>query len=143
MNHTAEVKERHILRSRDLMQRHVFTLAPDATTAQAAAAFESERIGGLPVVDGGKLVGIVTKSDLTRACIRQGDPERSVLEVMSPEVVTAGEDETAAELAARMLEQRIHRIVVTSQGEVTGIVTSFDLLRSIVEYESRLRERGP
>ena len=55
---------------------------------------------------------------------------------MSSRVVTAGEDESAAELSARMLEHHIHRIIVTRRGQVVGVVSSFDLLRAIVEYES-------
>lgn len=130
-----------LLRSRDLMERCVFTIAPYATAAEVAAAFDNEGVGGLPVVADGRLIGIVTKTDLTREYSRQQSHQATALEMMSPDVVTAGEDETAAELAARMLEQRIHRIVVTSRGEVTGVITSFDLLRAIVDYESHLCER--
>jgi CBS domain-containing protein len=77
---------------------------------------------------------------LTREVSTRHSLDTKAFEMMSPNVVTAGEDETAAELAARMLEQRIHRILVTSGGEVTGVITSFDLLRAVVEYESHLVE---
>lgn len=68
--------------------------------------------------------------------------EATARDLMSSNIVTAGEDETAAELASRMLEHHIHRIIVTRRGEVLGVVSSFDLLRAIVEYESHLCENG-
>jgi CBS domain-containing protein len=115
-----------------------------------------------------RLVGIVTKTDIARALAEAGvdsmsraiqpmigiDEEDDVDVVsnlngkadltltaralMSTGVVTAGEDETAAELAARMLEHGIHRVIIVKGVDVVGIVSSFDLLRAIVDYESIL-----
>lgn len=116
-----------------------------------------------------KLVGVVTKTDMARAyaeAAEEGEPrpdgtlydleDEEALELepdlrrfeklaltaralMTTNVVTAGEDETAADLAARMLEHGIHRVIVTRRDEVIGVVSSFDLLRAIVEYESQLK----
>jgi CBS domain-containing membrane protein len=49
-----------------LMERNVLTVSPDTTAALAAALIESSQIGCLPVVDGGKLVGILTEADFVR-----------------------------------------------------------------------------
>ena len=51
----------------DVMSRNVLTLAPDAPVAEAVRVMRRERIGALPVVDHGKLVGILTRSDLLDA----------------------------------------------------------------------------
>jgi acetoin utilization protein AcuB len=48
----------------DVMTRNVVTLAPDASVADAARKMRAERIGAIPVVDHGRLVGILTRSDL-------------------------------------------------------------------------------
>jgi CIC family chloride channel protein len=129
-----------LLRCRDLMERRILTVSPRTSAADLAAILDVEGVGGVPVVADGRLLGIVTKTDLTREVSTRHSLDTKAFEMMSPNVVTAGEDETAAELAARMLEQRIHRILVTSGGEVTGVITSFDLLRAVVEYESHLVE---
>lgn len=53
----------------DVMTQNVLTLAPDAPVAEAARLMRRERIGALPVVDGGRLVGIITRSDLLDAFV--------------------------------------------------------------------------
>ena len=55
------------LRVGDVMTWDVVTIAPDAPIAQAAAVMFEARFGSLPVVDGGKLVGIVTERDVLKA----------------------------------------------------------------------------
>lgn len=157
------------LRARDLMERGVRTVDPETTIARLAEVFDEEGVSGLPVIDKrGRLVGVVTKTDIARAFAESSEDRgpgssRSIFSdseedtdleledtlhgdeirltartLMSTNVVTAGEDETASDLAARMLEHGIHRVIVTRRDEVLGVVSSFDLLRAIVEYESML-----
>jgi CBS domain-containing membrane protein len=49
-----------------LMERNVLTVTPDTTAAMAAALMESSKFGCLPVLDHGKLVGIITEADFVR-----------------------------------------------------------------------------
>ena len=69
------------LRVRDVMTWGAVTIGPEAPIAQAAAVMTSARVGCLPVVDGGRLVGIVTKQDALKALaatlpsVRGGDPD--------------------------------------------------------------------
>lgn len=140
--------------------------------AQLAQIFDEEGVSGLPVIArDGRLLGIVSKTDLARALAEEGDAflpaptfdlESEDLEdedsedsieptidrraasnlcardLMSESVVTASEDETAGELASRMLEHGIHRLLVQREGGLVGIVTATDLLAAVAEYESRL-----
>ena len=71
VSHGHPERERVELVARDvpvemLMEKNVQTVAPETPAADAAAILETRRIGCLPVVDGGKLVGIVTESDFVR-----------------------------------------------------------------------------
>lgn len=52
----------------EVMTRNVLTLSPDRTILDAARVMRRERVGALPIVDRGKLVGILTRSDLLEAC---------------------------------------------------------------------------
>lgn len=160
------------LRARDLMERHVASVEEQTSVAQLAQIFDEEGVSGLPVIArDGRLLGIVSKTDLARALAEEGDAflpaptfdlESEDLEdedsedsieptidrraasnlcardLMSESVVTASEDETAGELASRMLEHGIHRLLVQREGGLVGIVTATDLLAAVAEYESRL-----
>jgi CBS domain-containing protein len=55
--------------AQDIMRTDVLTITPDAALVEAATLLVSHKLGGLPVLDGDRLVGIITKSDLCRAII--------------------------------------------------------------------------
>jgi CBS domain-containing protein len=59
------------LTAKDFMTPNPITIAPDATIAEAARLMVEHKIGGLPVVDHGKLVGIITETDLCRLLMMQ------------------------------------------------------------------------
>ena len=63
------------LTAKDFMTPNPITIAPDATIAEAAQLMVVHKIGGLPVLENGKLVGIITDTDLCRLLMMQ--PERS------------------------------------------------------------------
>ena len=134
--------------AREIMSRPPATIGPDATVAEAAARMLDGDIGCLPVVEGGRLVGLVTESDLsgTRPFLLARDPStspgrtvdreavarRPVREVMTVRVVTARPDEPAGALAARMIERGIHHLPVVEHGAPVGILARRDLLRLLV-----------
>ncbi len=163
------------LRAKDLMERGIATVRADVSTAELARTFDDAGVSGLPVVDeNGRLLGVVSRTDLTRALADEseeavlrdpsteleagfGAEERSsedelpspdlresgpsplrARDLMSDSVITASEDETAGELAARMLEHRIHRLVVLRGRQVVGIVSATDLLVAVTDYEALL-----
>jgi len=57
------------IRVQDVMTENVLTLGPNETVATAAQVMRRERIGALPIVDGGRLVGIITRSDVLKAFV--------------------------------------------------------------------------
>ena len=87
------------------------------------------RIHALPVLDmSDAVVGIVTSSDL----VEEHAPQLGVTTVMSDQVLTAAPDDTLVHASRRMLDARIHHLVVMGNGgEVTGVVSSFDMLREL------------
>lgn len=135
--------------ARDFMHRDV-VMAPDSATVwDLAKLFAELQITGCPVVDaGGALVGVVSQTDIVKHV--QGlvaslggefyaDPEADepgsgrptalARDLMSRDVVQAPESTLASELSRQMLLRRIHRIIITSGGQVRGIVTTMDLLK--------------
>lgn len=66
------------LTAKDFMTPNPITIAPDATIAEAARLMVEHKIGGLPVIDRGDLVGIITETDLCRLLISQPEPVKPV-----------------------------------------------------------------
>ena len=124
---------------RDSMTREVAVLSPPSTAAEALVLCRERRIRHLPVLEGGRLVGIVSDRDLRSAAPALGDPERaSALEgirlsdVMTRDVITAHPDDPVEEAANRMRERRIGCLPVVEDGELVGILTSSDVMEALV-----------
>ena len=125
---------------KDSMTQRVVVFSPETTAAEALALCRERRIRHLPVLEEGRLAGIVSDRDLRSAAPALGDPGRaSVLEkirlseVMSREVVTARPDDPIEEAANRMREKRIGCLPVVEDGTLVGILTSSDVMEALVQ----------
>lgn len=147
-----------------LMTKDVCTLASSDTIEEVERVLANRGLTGAPVTDGGRLVGVVSRSDLVRQVAVERaidgyvsdwyrmDPmvasdtdsaepgivvddelgDRPVSEVMSAPAISIGADKTAGAAAALMLKHRVHRLIVTEGDAVVGILTTMDLLRTMV-----------
>jgi CBS domain-containing protein len=92
-----------------------------------------EAITGAPVVDGeGRVVGVLSQCDLLDHLLTpspEGSPATTVRDIMTPAAVTVEEDTPLPEVAARMAQHGVHRVVVVDPAQrVRGIMTSMDLV---------------
>ena len=129
-----------MLRVRDAMTRDVVTIGPEAGVGEAWGLCRERNIRHLPVVEGEKLVGIVSDRDL-----RDVSPPRAthdqentlgyvrVREIMSTDVVTAHPLDTIEHAARVLYEKNFNGLPVVADGELAGIITSTDLMRTLVE----------
>jgi diguanylate cyclase (GGDEF)-like protein len=118
-----------------LMTDRVVTIRSTDTVASAVQHLRDHRIEALPVVDDGRLVGIVTLRDLI------GHPSyRPISEVMTREVVTVPVSEPVTAAFAAMESRNIGRLPVLSGDRVVGIVTRSDLLRELGKLTDPLTE---
>ena len=129
-----------MLRVRDAMTREVVTVGPETSVAEAWGLCRERNIRHLPVVEGGRLIGIVSDRNL-----RDVSPPRATLDqentlgwvrirdVMSPEVVTAHPLDTIDHAARVIYERRFNCLPVVAKDELVGIITSSDLVRTLVE----------
>lgn len=138
------------------MKMTVHTVKPRDSVAHARAILEEHRINQLPVVQAGKLVGIVTDRDLRDAPraveiaasaatghAGKADPDKIAVEaVMSNNVKTLAPTETIAEAARVMRRERYGAIPIVEKGVLRGILTRSDLLDVILEIDRRLQEKG-
>ena len=153
-------KTRHV---KDLMSPHIVTVTDEMTTDELARYLTEREISGAPVVDSqGHLIGVVSMTDIARnmaepldfassrgsgfyrddaADLALEDPgqrhveERAVTvrDVMTPVIHQVPVTTSVADVARIMVEQHIHRLVVTQGKDPVGIITSMDLLKMVAD----------
>jgi len=119
----------------EFMARTVRSAAPGETVAAVIRRLTEQRIGGLPVVEEGRIVGIVTLKDLVGQ-----PPYRPVREVMVRDVVTVSPAERITDAYALMDSRRIGRLPVVESGTLVGMVTRSDLLKELGRLTDPLTE---
>jgi len=150
------VEQRDIreLRVGDVMETDWPTLGPESTVEEAIKLFAEERVSGAPVVEDGRLVGIITEGDLIfqdadvkapgfldilGGIVPLGDTDEyrrealksagvTVGEVMTDEPVTVTPEATLAETATIMAERRKKILPVVEGGRLVGVITRMDIL---------------
>jgi predicted transcriptional regulator len=125
-----------MLKARELMTRDVFTLPASLSLDEAAWALMHRGVSGAPVRDrDGSLVGVVSNADLVNPerGPGDGDPARTVADVMTPAVIAVGQDDPAVDAVHLMIDHGVHRVMVLGpEGELLGILTPMDFLRRLL-----------
>lgn len=124
------------------MTRKVIAVPPEFTLPAAYQLMLTHRIRHLPVVQGGRLVGMLSDRDaLLRAQPGAFDsddaivPEVSVAEAMTMVPIVCSPDTCVSWLAQTMIEAKIDAVPVVSEGRLLGLVTSSDLLALLVDRD--------
>jgi CBS domain-containing protein len=118
----------------------VATVSPDSTVSHLLALLAEHKIGAVVVCDDDrKVVGIVSERDVARAAHSHGAAalDQPVSRIMTALVVTCEPDADTAELMGLMTERRVRHIPVMADGELVGIVSIGDIVKSrLAELET-------
>lgn len=117
----------------DIMTRDVQTISSQETIQRAAQLMDELNVGAIPVLDGDKLVGMITDRDITVRSVATGQDPRSakVTDAMSKDVRTCTAGQSVAEVLSQMGDKQIRRLpVVDESGKVIGIVSLGDVATS-------------
>ncbi|MFO7894937.1 MAG: CBS and ACT domain-containing protein [Longimicrobiales bacterium] len=114
------------------MTRDVVTVPSTATVADALDTLNAHTIRHLPVVDGGEVVGILSDRDLRLAMTGRPD-ETTVSDVLTTDPMTVPSAAPVEDAARLLVHHDVGCVPVVDDGELVGIVTASDLLRSFVE----------
>ncbi len=113
-----------VKRAESVVIKDVVTVEPGQTIAEAVRLMETHEISGLPVVDCGKLVGILTERD-----VRFAKPDLKVRALMTKDLVTASEGISIEEAKEILHEHRIEKLpIVDEKGALKGLITFKDIL---------------
>lgn len=133
---------------RDWMTPNPVAITPKTTLPEAHKLMKERRFRRLPVVDHGKLVGIVTLGDIREASPSDATAlsvfelnylltQLAVSKLMTPDPVTISPDATICDAANLLLEYKIGGLPVVANGKLVGIITESDIFRVLVkEFES-------
>ncbi len=120
--------------ARNMMTAPVVSVGPEASLVEIARCLAGARIGGVPVVGAeGRVVGLVSESDLLDALLASRDPETPASELMTHSVLTVDEFDRTDEVMSLLRKHRIHHLPVVRGGELVGMITPSDVVRFMVE----------
>jgi CBS domain-containing protein len=126
----------------DIMSRYIVAVEPNTSVLEIKALFDKNQFHHIPVVDNGKLIGIVSKIDVYQVthcdALFRSKPDqefndrllKSVLaeEIMGKQVVVLSPTDTVLDAAALFSKNKYHALPVVDNGKFVGIVTTYDLL---------------
>jgi acetoin utilization protein AcuB len=118
---------------RDVMATDPITVRPHETARHAYQLMRDNRFRHLPVMEDGRLVGILSDRDLRPVLLSPGLARARVRELMSEDLTTVGPDTPIEEAASLLVVKKIGCLPVVTQGRLVGIVTETDLLAVLVE----------
>ncbi len=118
----------------------VYTISPDATVLDALRLMAEKDVGALIVMDGDQLTGIFSERDYARKIALQGKSSRTtpVWSVMTDEVVCVSSDLAADKCMAIMTDKRIRHLPVLDDGQLVGIISIGDVVKSIMAEQQVL-----
>jgi CBS domain-containing protein len=112
-----------------LISRDLLRTTADATLSDVAATMMSMATGSVLVLEGRELVGVITLRDIVRAALAEPDITQVRVETyMTAQPWVVSPDWSVKDIAARMINHNIEHVPVVEDGEVVGILSSFDLV---------------
>ena len=118
----------------------VWSVSPDDTVFDAIKMMADKGIGALLVMDGDKLVGIVTERDYARKVVLEGKSSReaAINEVMTTKILCVTPERTIDECMALMTDKRIRHLPVLEHKQVVGFVSIGDLVKAVISEQKIL-----
>ena len=119
----------------EVMTRDVQTIRPDQRVQEAASFMLSADAGSIPVIDGDRLIGMLTDRDIAVRGVAKGyGPDTPVRELMTDDIICVREDDDVDDVASKMSEAQVRRLpVIDDQERLCGIVSLGDLSRDADE----------
>ncbi|MBX6358500.1 CBS domain-containing protein [Pseudacidobacterium ailaaui] len=117
----------------------IWSVSPSASVYEAIELMAEKQVGALPVMDGEKLVGIISERDYARKVILKGrsSKETAVVEIMTSGPITITPQHTVAECMRIMTEKRFRHLPVIDNGKLVGMVSIGDLVNWVITEQQQ------
>ena len=121
----------------------IHTISPDATVFDAIKLMSDLGVGALLVMEGSRLVGVISERDYTRNVILKGRSSNSTLvqDIMTKKVICLSPDNNIDECMALMNENQIRHLPIMEKGDVVGVVTIMDVIKNILSEKEFIIEQ--
>jgi CBS domain-containing protein len=118
--------------------RQVWTVRPDDTVLTALTRMAQREVGAVVVVDGERIVGILSERDYARKVILRGKSSRDtpVWEIMTRDVVFTRPEHTVRECMGLFTEHRVRHLPVLEAGKLAGIISIGDVVKAIIDEQA-------
>jgi CBS domain-containing protein len=125
----------HILNSKD--EHKVYTITPSSSVFDAVKLMAEKSIGALVVMEGEKVVGIITERDYARKIVlmSRSSKETTVRDIMTTAVRYVHPNQTSEECMVLMTEHRLRHLPVMDQGKLVGLISIGDLVKDIISEQ--------
>jgi len=116
----------------------VWTIDPNATVIAAIRLMDEKNVGALPVVDNGRLVGIVSERDYTRKVILKERFSQEILvsEIMTKQLLTVAPSDSVTECMRIMTEKRVRHLPVLEGTDLVGILSIRDVVNWLMSAQT-------
>ncbi|HPU37376.1 MAG: CBS domain-containing protein [Methanothermobacter sp.] len=120
------------LRAKDIMIRDVIVVKPEESVAAAKLKMVRANIGGVPVVEGDKLVGFITHRDILLAGSEA--LKLKVKDIMSRDLVVVDKNTPIGSISRIMVETGYQRIPVVEDGRLLGLITQSCVIKAVADH---------
>jgi len=121
------------LTARDLMRTNVISVSPDEKVAAIDLLMVRKSLGGVPIVENERVVGIVTSRDIMISRLRTSIAGMPVESIMTKNPITVGPNDSIKKILSLMISHGIERIPVTENTKLVGIVEEQTVLSAIYQ----------
>jgi CBS domain-containing protein len=127
----------------DKKGHEVFSVGLDETVYDSIKKMADKNVGSLVVMEGNKLIGIITERHYARNVVLKGraSPTTPVRDIMETNVVFARPDQSVEECMAIMTEQAVRHLPVIEQGNVVGMISIGDLVKEKIADQTFVIEQ--
>ena len=131
----------HILKAK--ADQRVYSIAPTASVLDAVKLMAERNIGALVVMEGEKIVGIITERDYARKIVlmARSSKDTPVRDIMTPSAMYVSPVQTNEECMALMTETRVRHLLVVDTGKLIGLISIGDLVKDIISEQKFIIEQ--